>query len=136
ARRPTAVVLFAAREGVLPVVPQPVAFEAGVEVVPREHLVPLPLARGEPLQRDVRQLLGRRRGPPLVGEVLAPAVEPAAVAPHPLDHGADPPVAPREQALDQRGLPVVVAHADVAPSLRSALTAARSLRSRPSTTSG
>src|SRR5204863_9936390 len=93
---PAAVVLFPAREGVLPVGPQPVALQAGIEVVPREHLVPRALAGGEPLQADPRQLLFGGPRPPLVGEVLAPAVEAAAVAPDPLDHRADPSVAPRE----------------------------------------
>ena len=52
------------------------------------------------------------RDPAVVGEVLAPAVEPAAVAPDLLDDRADPAVAAREQSLDDAGLAVVVAEAD------------------------
>ena len=43
--------------------------------------------------------------PARVGEVLAPAVETAALAPDPLDHRADPAVAAGEQSLDQEGSP-------------------------------
>ena len=53
-----------------------------------------------------------RPDPAVVGEVLAPAVEPAAVAPDLLDHRADPAVAAGEQSLDDAGLAVVVAEAD------------------------
>ena len=102
------------REGVLPVRPQPVLVEAGVEVVPGQHLVVVPLARGEPGEVDagaVESALGRG-DPAVVGEVLAPAVEAAAVAPHLLDDPADAAVAAREQSLDGAGLAVVVAEAD------------------------
>ena len=74
------------------------------------------LAGGEPVEVDALEQLGSAAAsdPPLVGEVLAPAVEPLPVAPDPLDDPADPPVAPAEQAFDQAGLAVVVAQADVA----------------------
>ena len=58
-----------------------------------------------------QRLLGGAH-PAVVGEVLAPAVEAAAVAPDLLDDRADAAVAAREQALDDAGLAVVVAEAD------------------------
>src|SRR6478672_6118116 len=99
---------------VLPVGPEPVLVQAGVEVVPRQDLVVLPLAGGEPGQVDAGAVEGARRGlgPAVVGEVLAPAVEAAAVAPDLLDDRADPAVTTREQSLDGAGLAVVVAEAD------------------------
>src|SRR5688572_3207912 len=48
ARGPPAVVLLAGGERVLPVVPEPVALQSGVEVVPWQHLVAVALAGGEP----------------------------------------------------------------------------------------
>src|SRR3954469_9021792 len=78
-------------EGVLPVGPQPVLVEAGVEVVPGQHLVVLALAGGEPGEVEPRareRALGAL-GPAVVGEVLAPAVEAAAVTPDLLDDRAD-----------------------------------------------
>jgi hypothetical protein len=50
--------------------------------------------------------------PPVVGEVLAPPVEAPTVTPDGLDDPPDPPVAAREQALDDAGPAVVVAEAD------------------------
>ena len=50
--------------------------------------------------------------PAVVGEVLAPAVEPAAVAPHRLDDPADPAVAAGQQSFDDARAAVVVAEAD------------------------
>src|SRR5690606_40527591 len=79
ARSPAAVFDLGARDGVLPVLPEPLAVEPGVEVVPRQDLVLLALARGVPVDVDAAPLGGGH--PPLEGEVLAPAVETAAVLP-------------------------------------------------------
>ena len=85
-------------EGVLPVLPEPVGVETGIEVVPREHLGALALTRRVP--GDVHGLVGERLlgggHPPAEAEVLAPPVEPAAVLPDRPDHPADPPVAARQ----------------------------------------
>src|SRR3712207_433320 len=99
---------------VLPVVPEPLLVQPGVQVVPGQDLVLAALAGGVPVEVDAEglELGGRGGGPALVGEVLAPAVEPAALAPHPLDHPADPAVAAGEEALDDARLAVVVAQAD------------------------
>src|ERR671920_1275047 len=101
-------------ERLLPVVPEPLLVQPGVQVVPGQDLVLAALAGGVPVEVDPerRELGGRGGGPALEGEVLAPAVEPAALAPHPLDHPADPAVAAREQALDDARLAVVVAQPD------------------------
>ena len=86
ARRPAAVLdldVGVRVDGVLPVLPEPVLVQAGVQVVPGQHLGVLALADGEPVEVDRgagQRLLGGG-GPAVVGEVLAPAVEPAAVAP-------------------------------------------------------
>src|SRR5260370_36619344 len=50
--------------------------------------------------------------PALDREVLAPPVEARAIPPRRQDHAAHPAVAPGHQALDDPGLPVVVAVAD------------------------
>src|SRR4029079_1763798 len=100
------------RERILPVGPQPVLVEAGVEVVPGEHLVVVALPGGVPVEVDIDHGPRAALQPPVVGEVLAPAVEPAAVAPDLLDDGADPAVAARQQSLDGAGLAVVVAETD------------------------
>ncbi len=84
-------------------------------MVPGQHLVAVALAGGEPGQVDAVQFGVGRGDPAGEGEVLGPAVEAAALAPDPLDDGADPAVAAREQTLDQRRLAVVVAHPDRAP---------------------
>src|SRR5215217_5436053 len=99
------------RERLLPVVPEPLLVQAGVQVVPREDLVLGALAGGEPVEVDAEgcQLVGGRRRPALVGEVLAPAVEPAALAPDPLDDPADPAVAAGQQSFDHARLAVMVA---------------------------
>ena len=114
ARGPAAVVDLLLGQRVLPVVPEPLLVQPGVQVVPGQHLVLGALAGGEPVEVDAegRQLLGGRRRPAVEGEVLAPAVELAAVAPDPLDDPADPAVAAGEQSLDHAGLAVVVAQAD------------------------
>src|SRR5690606_21419427 len=114
ARGPAAVVDLDLVEGVLPVLPEPVAVEAGVEVVPGEHLGVVALADGVPLRahRCVRELGLAGGDPAVVGEVLAPTVEATALGPHPPDHRADAPVAAGEQALDRGRLAVVVPEAD------------------------
>src|SRR5690606_36375379 len=98
-------------EGVLPVLPEPLAVETRVEVVPRQDLDLVALTQRVPVEVDglVGQRLVRARGPPLVGEVLAPAVEAAAVLPHRADDLADPAVAARQQTLHDGGLALVVA---------------------------
>src|SRR3712207_9321102 len=67
---------------VLPVVPEPLLVQPGVQVVPGQDLVLAALAGGVPVEVDAegRQLPRGRLRPALVGEVLAPAVEPAALA--------------------------------------------------------
>src|SRR6476469_8341545 len=116
ARGPAAVVEFLFGQGVLPVVPQPLLVQARVAVVPREDLVLGAFAGGEPGQAHAERLqLGGRRGrPALVREVLAPAVEAAALAPDALDDPADPAVTAGQEAFDQARFAVVVTHADVA----------------------
>src|SRR3712207_9497292 len=101
-------------QGLLPVVPEPLLVQPGVQVVPGQDLVLAALAGRVPVEVDAegRELGGRGGGPALEGEVLAPAVEPAALAPHPLDHPADPAVAAGEEALDDARLAVVVAQPD------------------------
>src|SRR6478735_8786375 len=124
ARRPAAVLdldvgAVGGCEGVLPVTPEPVLVEAGVEVLPREDLVVLPLAGGVPVDVDARtgQCACGGLHPAVVGEVLAPAVEAAAVAPDLLDDAADAAVPARQQSLDDAGLAVVVAETDRAGEL-------------------
>ena len=101
-------------EGVLPVGPEPVLVEAGVEVVPGQDLVVVALADGVPVEVDAGAGQGALAGgdPAVVGEVLAPAVEAAAVAPDLLDDPADAAVAAGQQSLDGAGLAVVVAEPD------------------------
>src|SRR5690606_22971462 len=77
---PAAVVDLGLVEGVLPVLPEPVLVEAGVEVVPGEDLLVGALAGGVPVDVDAERgegLVGAGH-PAVVGEVLAPAVEAAA----------------------------------------------------------
>ena len=77
------------RQGVLPVLPQPLGVQARVEVVPGQHLCELALARGEPPDVDagaLEPLVGRGH-PAVVGEVLAPAVETSTGPPRGLDDG-------------------------------------------------
>src|SRR5690606_20118718 len=88
--------------------------EAGVEVVPGEDLLVGALAGGVPVDVDAERgegLVGAGH-PAVVGEVLAPAVEAAAVLVDRADHRADAAVAAGQQALDDAGLAVVVAEAD------------------------
>src|SRR6266545_4130635 len=98
ARRPAAVVLLVPGQGVLPVLPEPVRVQAGVEVVPGQHLALVALPGGVPAQVDADLAAGA--DPPFVREMLRPAVEPAAQLPHPADHRAHAAVAPREQPFD------------------------------------
>src|SRR5690606_32236928 len=56
--------------------------------------------------------LGGRALPPLEAEVLAPAVEPPAVAPDRLDDLGDATIAARQQSLHDAGATVVVPEAD------------------------
>ena len=64
------------------------------------------LAGGEPVEVDaLRPSTSAALRPSAVGEVLAPAVEPAAVAPHLQDHRADPAVAAGEQPSMSDGWP-------------------------------
>src|SRR5690606_25988267 len=88
--------------------------EARIEEVPRQALVDVALTRREPVEVDTGAVEGDRGllGPPVVAEVLAPAVEPAAVAPHALDHLAHAAVTARQQSFDDARLAVVVAEAD------------------------
>src|SRR3954466_2141755 len=83
AGRPPAVVDLDLTDGVLPVLPHPVLVETGVEVIPRQHLGELALTRGEPIDAEggVSERLGRAPLPALEREMLAPAIEPAAVLP-------------------------------------------------------
>src|SRR5690606_38604892 len=111
---PAAVLDLAPGQGVLPVPPQPLAVETGVEVVPRQDLVLVAFPRGVPVEVDglVGERLGGALGPAVEREVLAPAVEPAARLPHGADHLADAAVTTGQQALDDRRLAVVVAVPD------------------------
>ena len=110
ARDPAAVVEVLLGERVLPVRPEPLLVQPAVEVVPGQDLVLLALARRVPVDVDADGL--RAGHPAVVGEVLAPAVEPAAVAPDRLDHLTDPAVPAAQQSFDDAGLAVVVPVAD------------------------
>src|SRR5689334_12865050 len=127
-RRPATIFHLAralGRDGILPVLPQPVAVKARIQVIPREHLAVVTFARSIPckIHRLPGQRLVRASLPALEREVLAPAVEPRAIAPCRQDHGAHPAVAAGQQPLDQAGLPVVVAVPD-----RLAVAAVRAQR--------
>src|SRR5450631_3287831 len=102
------------RNGVLPVLPQPVAVKPRVQVIPREHLAVITFARSIPCKVHRLPGQGLLSGPlpALEREVLAPPVEPCPVPPRRQDHAAHPAVAPGQQALDHPGLAVVVAEAD------------------------
>ena len=94
-------------QGVLPVLPQEVAVEAGREVVPGQHLVLGAVAVDGVLEGH--PVGGEGVGPQVEVEVLGPLLEGAAVAPHLLDDRAHAPVAPADDALGGRGLRVVPA---------------------------
>ena len=108
---PAAVVELLLVERLLPVGPEPLLVEPGVEVVPGQDLG-LGRARG--------WCTSRRRCRPVSAAAiqrskLKCSLQPskiAAVAPDLLEHRADPAVAARQQALDDAGLAVVVAEAD------------------------
>src|SRR4029079_1255033 len=91
-----------------------VLVEAGVEVVPGQDLVVVALAGGVPVEVDAGAGQGALAGrePAGIGEVLAPAVEAAAVAPDVLDDPAQAAVAAGQQSLDRARLAVVVAETD------------------------
>ena len=81
--------------------------QPGRDVVPREDLVVGAMAGDVPVGIEP---LGRHRlGPAVELEALAPLLEDAAVAPHPLDHAADAAVAPAGDALGEGGLGIVPA---------------------------
>ena len=81
--------------------------QSGRDVVPREHLVGGAVAGDVPVGIEA---LGRHGVEPAVElEVLAPLLERAARPPDPLDHRADPAVAPAHDALGERRLGVVPA---------------------------
>src|SRR6516225_5673135 len=116
-RRPAAIFHLAralGSDGVLPVLPQPVAVESRVQVIPREHLAVITFARSVPCK--VHRLPGQRYPraslPALEREVLAPPVEPRAVPPRRQDDAAHPAVAAGQQALDDPVLAAVVAIAE------------------------
>src|SRR5947208_11376706 len=113
------------RDGVLPVLPQPVAVKPRVQVIPRKHLAVITFARSVPckIHRLPGQCLLGGPLPALEREVLAPPVEPRAVPPPRQDHAADPAVAAGPQALEDPVLAAVVPVAD-----RLAVTAVRSQR--------
>src|ERR1035437_4535983 len=92
-------------EGVLPVLPQPVLVQAGVEVVPGQDLVLLPLASGAPgnVDRLVRQGDLGTPDPAFIAEVLGPAVKPGTVTPGGLDDLADTAVTAGQQSFDDAG---------------------------------
>src|ERR1035437_5181279 len=114
ARVPAAVLDLDVVEGVLPVLPQPVLVQAGVEVVPGQHLVLLTLASGEPgdVDRLVRQGDLGTPHPAFIAEVLAPAVEPGTVTPGRLDDLADTAVTAGQQSFDDAGFAIVIAETD------------------------
>ena len=114
ARRPSAVVHLDLSQSVLPVLPEPVAVQPSVEVIPGQDFGVLALAGRVPVEvDDVAGQCRRRRGDPaVVGEVLAPPVEAAAVLPGRADDPANSAIAAGEQSFDLAGLAVVVAEPD------------------------
>src|SRR6266516_1249973 len=109
-------------DGILPVLPQPLAVEPGVEVVPRQDFAVATFPGGVPAEID-RPARERARGAPLpalVAEVLTPTVEAGAIFPHGLDHLRYPAVTAREETLDDRRLAPVVTVTDAAPVARVA----------------
>ena len=113
-RRPPAVLHLDLVNSVLPVFPQPLTIKSGIQVIPRQHLDVLALAGGVPVKIDsaaLQALIGTGR-PQLVGEVLAPAIEPAAVPPDRLDDRTDAAITPTQLSLDDARLPIVIAKSD------------------------
>src|SRR5579872_203026 len=133
ARRPPAVLDLASpfrRDRVLPVLPQPVAVKARVQVIPGKHLAVITFARSVP--RQVNGIFCRimpsgirpgeaaqcdlgRLDPPVEREILAPAIEPGTVPPGLQDDAGDTPVAAGQQALKQRRLAIVIPEPDRLP---------------------
>src|SRR5215216_2428138 len=84
---PAAIVDLDLIQGVLPVLPQPLPIQAGIQVIPGQHLGVVALAGGVPVKIDsaaIQASLGAT-SPALVREVLAPAVESAAIPPNCFD---------------------------------------------------
>src|SRR5882757_3247018 len=98
-RRPAAVVQLGLGQRVLPVLPEPFLVEAGVQVLPWQRLVLAAFAGGVPI--EVHASLGQlgRGGihPPLVGEILPPAIEVPALCPHATDDRTHSPVTTGQQ---------------------------------------
>src|SRR5690606_8377867 len=94
ARCPAAIALLDLGQRRLPVLPQPVLVEPGVEVVPWQHLRLPALPSRVPIQVHAvgRQHLRGGVHPTLEGEILTPTVEPATGLPHPPDHRTHPTV--------------------------------------------
>ena len=109
-RSPPAVVDGDLFQRVLPVIPQPVTVQPGIKVLPRQHLGPIALTRGEPV--DVDPLVGQRGlralHPAIEREVLAPSVETCAGPPRVLDHSAHASIPAREQTFHDSWLTVVI----------------------------
>src|SRR5215212_1521662 len=114
ARGPAAVVDLDFLKGVLPVVPEPIAIETRVKMIPRQDLVIVVFSCRVPVEVNAGagQRTFRTCHPAVVREVLAPAVEAAAIAPDRLDDLADPAVAAAQQSLDCARLAVVIAEPD------------------------
>src|SRR2546423_15154168 len=81
--RPAAVFEAELGERVLPVLPEEVLVQPGGEVVPREHLVLVPVAVDGVLQGEAGG--SETVEPQVEAEVFRPLLERAAVAPHVLD---------------------------------------------------
>src|SRR6266545_3823268 len=109
-------------DGVLPVLPEPFAVKTRIEVIPGQDLGVASLPGGVPgeINRLVRERFRGAALPALVPEVLAPAIETAAVLPYRPDHLGHAPVTTGEQALNDRGLTLVVAVTDAAAIARVA----------------
>src|SRR5439155_10264844 len=84
---------------------QEAILEPYVEVIPRQPRADRPRAE---IRRDVDAVGGERALPAIDVEDLFPAVEPRAIAPHRFDHVAEPAVAAREHALDERHAGIVI----------------------------
>src|SRR5215207_427793 len=112
--RPAAVVDLDLIQGVLPVLPQPLPIQAGIQMLPGQHLGVVALARGVPVKIDsgaIQASLGAT-SPTLVREVLAPAVESAAIPPNCFDDRAHTAIAATQQSFDDARLPIVITEAD------------------------
>src|SRR5262249_30108767 len=101
-----------AGDGSREILTQELLADAGVEVIPREHLIERTATEVEP---RVEAVLGHRRSPEIRLAVLGPAVEAGAAAVSRLDHVGDPPVAAREYPLEEREPGIVPPELDPAP---------------------